>query len=125
MNFTLGNEFNTVASERGVKRTARKMADITEPTPSGTWVFVDEHPDSMNNGYFTAFLNEDHWEDLPSSYHNNACGFAFAEGHSEIKKWRSPSTVQPVRFAYGYNVSIPQNERTDHQWLQDRTGPRQ
>jgi len=58
MNFTLGSELDSVATNRGVKRTARKMADIVDPAPGSTWVFVDEHPDSINNGYFTVFLKQ-------------------------------------------------------------------
>ena len=86
MNFTLGSELDSVATNRGVKRTARKMADIADPAPGSTWVFVDEHPDSINNGYFTVFLNADHWEDLPASYHNGACGFAFGRAFGDQER---------------------------------------
>ena len=124
MNFTLGSELDTVTTDRGVKRTARKMADINDPAPSSTWVFVDEHPDSINNGYFTVFLNDHHWEDLPASYHNGSCGFAFADGHSEIKKWLEPSTRKPVRYVdytKWASEQIKQSEQRDHEWLQKRT----
>ena len=36
------------------------------------------------------------WIDLPASYHNGACGFSFADGHAEIKKWADSSTVVKV-----------------------------
>lgn len=125
MNFTLGSELDSVATNRGVKRTARKMADIVDPAPGSTWVFVDEHPDSINNGYFTVFLNADQWEDLPASYHNGACGFSFADGHSEIKKWLEPSTRQPVRYVSISTPPLPPalgpSEQRDHKWLQERT----
>jgi len=128
MNFTLGSELDSVVTERGVKRTARRMADINDPAPSGTWVFVDEHPDSINNGYFTVFLNDDHWEDLPASYHSGACGFAFADGHSEIKKWLELPTRKPVKYV-DYtdwaNDRIKQSEQRDHAWLQERTAAKQ
>ena len=125
MNFTLGSELDSVETNRGVKRTARKIADIVDPAPGSTWVFVDEHPDSINNGYFTVFLNADRWEDLPASYHNGACGFAFADGHSEIKKWLEPSTRQPVRYVSISTPPLPPalgpSEQRDHKWLQERT----
>jgi len=126
MNFALGSDLRTVPFDHGVKRTARKMADINDPRPSSTWVFVDEHPDSINNGYFTVFLNDEHWEDLPASYHNGACGFAFADGHSEIKKWLEPFTRQPVRFTNytAWPGSLRLSEQRDHKWLQDRTAQR-
>jgi len=123
MNFTLGSEIDAVTTGRGVKRTARRMADMNDPAPSSTWVFVDEHPDSINNGYFTVFLNDDHWEDLPASSHNGACGFAFADGHSEIKKWLEQSTWKPVRYTNydSWAAPLAPSERRDHKWLQERT----
>lgn len=35
--------------------------------------------------------------DMPASYHNKAGGLSFADGHSEIKKWRDLFTTQPVK----------------------------
>ena len=123
MNFTLGSELDSVAVNRGVTNTARKMADLTDPAPGSTWVFVDEHPDSINNGYFTVYLNDERWEDLPASYHNGACGFAFADGHSEIKKWLEPSTRKPVRYVdyQSWAEQLPPSEQRDLKWLQERT----
>jgi len=60
-----------------------KSSEMMYPGPSGTWVFVDEHPDSMNDaGFFNPYLTS--WIDIPSTYHNGACGFSFADGHAEI-----------------------------------------
>ena len=55
----------------------------------GLFVFVDEHPDSINNGWLIIDPETpNEWGDnLPDSYHNRACGFQFADGHSEIHKW--------------------------------------
>ena len=88
MNFVLGmdNAFFQ-ADTFGIKAGYQKLSSI--PAPSHTWVFVDEHPDSILTGLFVSFLNRDAWEHLPASYHNQACGFSFADGHSEIKKWAS------------------------------------
>ena len=74
-----------------------KMADIIEPPPVKLWVFVDEHPDSINDGWMiTDVTNPNGWVDLPASYHNNACGFSFADGHAEIKRWVEKSTLVRV-----------------------------
>jgi prepilin-type processing-associated H-X9-DG protein len=62
---------------------------------SKTWVFSDEHPDSINDGIQytpTSDGEDDEWGDLPASYHVGACGYAFADGHSEIHKWMNPKT---------------------------------
>jgi len=71
-----------------------KVSDITRPKPSDLWVFVDEHPDSLNDGFIIIGANNpSSWvNDLPASYHNGACGFGFADGHAEIHKWREPQT---------------------------------
>src|SRR5215204_1933233 len=70
-----------------------KMTDIVNPPPSRLFVFVDEHPDSINDGWMiTDVTNPNTWVDLPASYHNGACGFSFADGHGEIKKWLEAST---------------------------------
>jgi prepilin-type N-terminal cleavage/methylation domain-containing protein len=75
-----------------------KLSDITRPPPSELWVFVDEHPDSINDGFIIIGANNpSSWvNDLPASYHNRACGFGFADGHSEIHKWLEPQTCAPV-----------------------------
>ena len=69
--------------------------------------------------------DQEAWEDLPASYHNDACGFSFADGHSEIKKWRDPTVMQRIRFENYYNwggIPIPPQYRGDYQWFQERTG---
>jgi prepilin-type processing-associated H-X9-DG protein len=72
------------------------MTDIKNPPPVKLWVFVDEHPDSINDGWLIANVDLTMWSDLPASYHNGACGFSFADGHAEIKKWQDASTIVPV-----------------------------
>jgi prepilin-type N-terminal cleavage/methylation domain-containing protein/prepilin-type processing-associated H-X9-DG protein len=71
-------------------------------TPSMIHVFLDEHPDSVNDGWYVFCSAADpaertEWSDLPASYHNGACGFSFADGHSEIKKWRCGTTIRGVK----------------------------
>ena len=76
-----------------------KVANFRQP--SSIFVFLDEHPDSINDGWYVfctgsgpATLTA--WSDLPASYHNGAAGFAFADGHSEIHKWiNKNNTVKP------------------------------
>ena len=99
-----------------------KTTDVTAPTPSKLWVFVDEHPDSINDGAFFNAQNDLRWIDLPANYHNNACGFAFADGHSEIQKWKTSVTRFPVReggFQNG-NKSVARND-IDWNWTLERT----
>jgi len=74
-------------------RHIRKSSEFLYPGPSGTWVFVDENPDSINDsGFFNPYV--DHWADYPATYHKGASGFAFADGHSEIHKWKGSMTTK-------------------------------
>ena len=102
---------------------ARKMADFLRPKPAMCWVFVDEHPDSINDACFFNNPKDStgNWTDLPASYHNGACGFSFADGHSEIRKWLDDSTKQSVHYLdYGSDYSAAKGPR-DYRWLVDRT----
>ena len=68
-----------------------------QPPPVNLWVFVDEHPDSINDGWLTdSWPGGGGWGDLPASYHAGACGLGFADGHAEIHKWKDQGTLEPV-----------------------------
>jgi len=72
------------------------------PNPSGLFVMLDEHPDSINDGFLQTnpHPTSSHWDDLPATYHDGAGGFAFADGHSEVHKFKSKvCTILPVTYA--------------------------
>jgi prepilin-type processing-associated H-X9-DG protein len=80
-----------------------KTADYSVGSPSKIHVFVDEHPDSINNGTFGVWMSDlsnpakAYIFYFPASYHNGACGFSFADGHAEIHKWVDGRTkLKPV-----------------------------
>ncbi len=101
--------------EWGSGRAYRKQGDFILG-PSMTWVTIDENPVSINDGWFV-HAAKNSYVDYPASYHNNAGGLSFADGHSEIKKWRSP-----IILTYGKAAS--QNRVLDTQdatWLYERT----
>jgi prepilin-type N-terminal cleavage/methylation domain-containing protein len=97
-----------------------KTTDITGLSPSKLWMFNDEHPDSINDGWqITNVTDPNVFVDLPASYHNGACGFNFADGHSEIKKWLEPSTSVKVKYTQ-YNT-FPAPKSRDVAWLIERS----
>ena len=76
-----------------------KQSDIIRPAPGDLWVFDDEHPDSINDGWeITAVTSTATWVDKPANYHGGSAGFAFADGHAEVHKWKEPSSLVPVKF---------------------------
>jgi prepilin-type processing-associated H-X9-DG protein len=89
---------------------------MVTPGPTQIWLMNDEHPDSINDGWeITDVTNPNNWVDLPASYHNNACGFNFADGHSEIKKWLEASTRVKVKYSQYNGFSAPKSR--DIQWM--------
>jgi prepilin-type N-terminal cleavage/methylation domain-containing protein/prepilin-type processing-associated H-X9-DG protein len=102
------------------------LKTTSAPNPANLYVMLDEHPDSINDGYFLNNANLAQflaWGDLPASFHNGACGFSFADGHSEIHKWRSRVTILPVRYSGGFQqfpFSSDPNGKVDAEWITTR-----
>jgi prepilin-type N-terminal cleavage/methylation domain-containing protein len=78
---------------------ATKMNQLRNPGPSDSWVFTDEHPDSIDDGilyivpYYGTESTYGSFTELPSFLHGNADGISFADGHAEIHKWRDSRTM--------------------------------
>jgi prepilin-type processing-associated H-X9-DG protein len=100
----------------------KKMGDFVFPGPSETWVHLDEHPESINDaGFFNPHVAS--WVDIPASYHNNAAGFSFADGHAEIHKWNASLRDIPVntRGQILYKTQ-PRAKDKDIAWMSYRAG---
>lgn len=109
-------------------RVFKKLSDLNVPGPARTWVLIDEREDSIDDGYFavnmTGYPDQPRtiiWVNYPASYHGQAGGITFADGHSEIKRWRDSRTMPPlVRGKFlQLNVSSPNNQ--DLIWIQERS----
>lgn len=92
------------------------------PAPANTWLTLDEHPDSINDGFFVCDPAAGQWGDAPASYHNGACGFSFVDGHAEIKKWQSGTSRIKVTTTSLQARPFDAAGRRDLQWYTDRTG---
>lgn len=96
------------------------LGQITEP--ARIFVFIEEHPDSINDGYFLNRSDSLEWTDLPASYHGGAANLTFADGHAESHKWSEPSTRLPPRpDAARLPFQVTAAERSDFEWLMRRT----
>jgi len=100
-----------------------KTTDVTRPAPSSLWVFVDEHPDSINDGSFFNAQGNLEWIDLPSNLHNGACGFAFADGHSEIHRWKGSVASRKTTFQDLARIPVSAQD-PDFRWTIERTSYR-
>jgi prepilin-type processing-associated H-X9-DG protein len=103
----------------------RKLGQMLNPGPAMTFVLLDERQDSINDGYFVTEMDgypslaSTKLVDYPASYHNNAAGFSFADGHSEIHKWRDGRTIPPMTTTLQLNNPSPNN--VDVFWMQDHS----
>lgn len=90
---------------------------------SMTFVFLDEHPDTINDGFFMNRLETPTWGNLPASYHDGAANLSFADGHSEIHRWVVSGTNGTVRppVKGGAGGGFEANPRTDYDWLKERS----
>ncbi len=106
-------------------------SDFVSPGAANLWVFLDEHPDSINDCFFGMRLppanlwpgtaaSAPPWDDVPASSHNGACGFSFADGHAEIKKWLDDNSKWPVAKTAGC-AGTGQISKRDSLWMTART----
>ena len=98
-----------------------KLGNVSRP--ANFFVVIDEHGDSINDGYFLNNpVGATKWGDAPASYHGGAGGISFADGHSEIHKWKSSTSKFPVTMTSSYNPpTFDVAGRQDNLWLMERT----
>jgi prepilin-type N-terminal cleavage/methylation domain-containing protein/prepilin-type processing-associated H-X9-DG protein len=66
-----------------------KFSDFSIASASDIWVFLDDDPWTINDAACAVIAGSPDTVDYCSPFHDNACGFAFADGHAEIHKWKS------------------------------------
>jgi len=97
-----------------------KSDDFARPGPANTFVFLDEHEDSINDGFYLLGGQESRplgWNKVPASRHSRGANFVFADGHAERHKWLDKRTVYPATRTRLSAVSQPNSP--DVAWLHD------
>jgi prepilin-type N-terminal cleavage/methylation domain-containing protein/prepilin-type processing-associated H-X9-DG protein len=97
-----------------------KLSSMNRPGPANIFVILDESRITINDDFFAIDMaGYDPYQpgsiafvDCPATYHNNAGSLSFADGHSEIHKWRDARTRKAQLFE-----SSPNN--MDIAWFQD------
>jgi prepilin-type processing-associated H-X9-DG protein len=96
-------------------RIFRKQADLIPMGAANCFIVLDENPWSINDGWFCSDNASQSWVDKPATYHNGAGGLSFADGHSEIHKWRDSNLIN---FLGPYGAAAPaQPGIGDIDWL--------
>jgi prepilin-type N-terminal cleavage/methylation domain-containing protein len=97
-----------------------KLSRITQLPLAMAMVFLDENPDTINDGYWAQDLDSSsQWIDSPAHYHINAGDLSFADGHAEIRKWTDKNVLAGL---YGGEGGFPADPPpyTDLKWVQAR-----
>jgi prepilin-type N-terminal cleavage/methylation domain-containing protein len=112
----------------GIWRVYLKESEMIDPGPARTFVLLDMREDSIDIGNFAPDMRG--WPDqpqqlgfydFPGSYHNRAGGLSFADGHSEIRRWRDARTMPPLVKGGLVPDVIPSPNNQDVVWLQERS----
>ena len=109
-----------------------KQTELQVPGPARVFVFLDMREDSIDMGNFGTRMagwpnrpSQYGFYDLPGFYHHLACGFSFADGHSEIHRWRDSRTIPPLVQGGLFPDIFSSPNNPDVSWLQDHaTRPR-
>jgi prepilin-type N-terminal cleavage/methylation domain-containing protein len=123
MNSQMGNlySYDTTVAYNPKARAYIKVSDITGyPSPSDAWVFAEENMCSMNDGFLQVNSGTPVFPDVPGSYHKWNCGFSFADGHSELRKWVTTVLKVPVAKGFRKNSIGTGITNPDWKWFTDR-----
>jgi prepilin-type processing-associated H-X9-DG protein/prepilin-type N-terminal cleavage/methylation domain-containing protein len=90
------------------------------PKTAQIFVFTEEHPDTIADGYFLNKAYSREWMRLPASYHNGSANISFADGHAELHHWQDvgtklpnePDAAAPVVF-----TNLPAGQQYDFVWV--------
>jgi prepilin-type processing-associated H-X9-DG protein len=78
----------------GYRAFSKRSDLVAQFPPVQAFIFLDEHPSSINDGYYEMSMDTLVWPDMPASRHGFACGFSFADGHAELHKWKNSTTFK-------------------------------
>lgn len=101
-------------------RHIRTTAEFVYPGPSDTFVFLEENPDSINDPGFFCPTTRTAWVDQPASYHDAAGAFAFADGHTELKKWTASlatPAAQQIHWIANVTATAFKPNDADIRWV--------
>ena len=112
-----------IGSPTGAFQIATQSSQVRQPDQ--TFVFIEEHPDSINDGMlFVDMVSvepDTRIIDYPAAYHFLGANLSFADGSVRYRQWVDPRTTPPPHYnnSLGLNVSSPRN--LDVAWLQSVT----
>jgi prepilin-type processing-associated H-X9-DG protein len=93
-----------------------RYSQILTPGPSSVFVFIDEHPQSIDDGLFAEWPDDPNdtlqndgtlggnesncktWAKLPADRHQQGANLSFADGHAALHRWEAPKVFHDYNF---------------------------
>jgi prepilin-type N-terminal cleavage/methylation domain-containing protein/prepilin-type processing-associated H-X9-DG protein len=87
----------------------RKLSSLPSPGPARTFVFIEVHENTIDDGTFRlpspydklSDENAGDWDSIPADRHNNGANITFADGHVEFWRWKFKRTVTRHEDPFG------------------------
>jgi prepilin-type N-terminal cleavage/methylation domain-containing protein/prepilin-type processing-associated H-X9-DG protein len=101
----------------------RKVTEVAKKMmPTEAFVFIDENPLTINDGFFVEEPNNNgtKWIDSPAHWHLNGGNLSFVDGHAENKRWRD-SNVLNDKHGGKAGFPVDPSYSDDLRWLQARS----
>ena len=93
---------------------------VTKMEPSETFVFIDENPATVNDGFWAIDPTQTaKWIDTPAHYHLNGGNLSFVDGHAANRRWTDSQILSDHKSAGLAGFASDPNSDDLH-WLQAR-----
>jgi prepilin-type processing-associated H-X9-DG protein len=96
-----------------------RETDVICPDPSSAFVFCDENPGSVQDGYLEVDTHGTmgFFPDVPAYWHANSCGFSFFDGHVEVHKWVTGALNKPGTAGSSWHNVTPPDGAKNADWI--------
>ena len=109
----------------GGYRAFPRLSSFAGMSPSSTFVLIEEHPDSLNDGNFVVDLgNPQNMVDWTGNFSNGGFWISFADGRVDLWRFRGESFHKPMLRTFGATISLSQEEQSLFRRVQSATSSR-
>ena len=95
----------------------RKESQLGRPNPSEHFVFIESHPDDIDDGMFDYSPPGQGWFTAPGLHHGAGTVISFADGHVTVHHWKDPRTRIAVSGIRREAMLALATDNRDVHWL--------
>lgn len=103
-------------------RMYQKLWDMNRLSPAQAFLFMEEHPDSINDPAMWHDPGKNSWVDWPGAPHDGGSWVTYVDGHVERRVWTSVTALGAVRFVTSPAAISGASEDRDIQWMSAHSG---